>query len=312
MGKFVNYFVLFILIVLNTFEVYCETADFQKIWLEHNIMHNSQKCLAIKVEVVVSYLNGENIEFVAFVDTPKGVGHKDKNNNYRNQEGNVCVSSTDKSIYDHCRWEAYTLYLPNDEIHPLPGTHTYFVRVFAFHKGSPIGHSEFVSFDMTGQVETATVQGEVCSNCNGTGKVLCGFCKGKGHFVYQHFSSYPPFSYLKDDVCHHCNQTGKIICTWCNGTGRKSQSADSGNFYGGGNSSTFYENSSSGNSSSNSNVYTKCNSCGGTGVCPRCHGSKGTWEDTGYYTGSNTKSWINCPACNGSGKCSICFGRGKL
>ena len=47
-------------------------------------------------------------------------------------------------------------------------------------------------------------------------------------------------------------------------------------------------------------------------VCPRCHGSKGTWEDTGYYTGSNTKSWINCPACNGSGKCSICFGRGKL
>lgn len=67
----------------------------------------------------------------------------------------------------------------------------------------------------------------------------------------------------------------------------------------------------SGGSSSSGSTYTKCNSCGGSGVCRSCNGRGGEWRDTGYYTGSNTKSWINCPSCGGSKRCYMCHGSGR-
>lgn len=67
-----------------------------------------------------------------------------------------------------------------------------------------------------------------------------------------------------------------------------------------------------GNSSSNSSVYTTCNSCNGTGVCPSCNGKKGSWKDTGYRVGQDIRSWIDCGNCRGRGTCPICYGRGKL
>lgn len=82
--------------------------------------------------------------------------------------------------------------------------------------------------------------------------------------------------------------------------------------YGGGG---YYGGSSSGSysgGSSGSSVYTKCTSCNGTGVCSGCGGKRGSWQDTGYYTGRDVQSWIDCGSCRGSGRCPICYGRGKL
>ena len=50
----------------------------------------------------------------------------------------------------------------------------------------------------------------------------------------------------------------------------------------------------------------KCSECGGSGICQSCHGTGGSWEDTGYYIGKDVKSWIPCPSCNGSKKCFMC------
>jgi hypothetical protein len=65
------------------------------------------------------------------------------------------------------------------------------------------------------------------------------------------------------------------------------------------------------NGSSSSSLYSTCRICGGSGTCTSCHGQGGSWQDTGYYTGSGSKSWINCPSCNGTKRCFNCHGTGK-
>ncbi len=65
------------------------------------------------------------------------------------------------------------------------------------------------------------------------------------------------------------------------------------------------------NNSSSSSSSSTCRICGGSGTCTSCHGQGGSWQDTGYYTGSGNKSWINCPSCNGSKRCFNCHGTGR-
>lgn len=55
-----------------------------------------------------------------------------------------------------------------------------------------------------------------------------------------------------------------------------------------------------------------CSGCGGSGICTSCRGTGGSWQSTGYYTGSGSKTWIQCGVCHGSGRCGVCHGTGKL
>ena len=130
------------------------TAKFNKIWLEYNVNHGGQKCLAIHFAVHVEGMKGRIVKFVAFVDSPKGVGHPDANNNYCNSSGKVVSSHKGNCIYENCVWNDFVIYLPNDEIHPKAGKNTYYIRVFAYDDSTIIGNSEFVSFDMTGSAES--------------------------------------------------------------------------------------------------------------------------------------------------------------
>lgn len=143
--------------------VIASTAKFNKIWLEHNVNHDGQKCLAIHFAVQVDGMRGRLVEFIAFVDSPKGVGHPDANNNYCNSNGNVVSTKKSDCIYESCVWQDFVIYLPNSEVHPKAGTNTYYIRVFAYDGSAIIGNSEFVSFEMTGSSDSgyySNVQGE--------------------------------------------------------------------------------------------------------------------------------------------------------
>lgn len=57
---------------------------------------------------------------------------------------------------------------------------------------------------------------KICSNCNGTGKIVCPSCGGDGleekdvvYNFHDRFSS-----------CQGCNGDGEITCPYCNGTGK--------------------------------------------------------------------------------------------
>ena len=131
--------------------------------------------------------------------------------------------------------------------------------------------------------------GMVCLNCGNSGNHI--ECGGTGTRIL--ISGQLSWGYYTSDGMFHSTGSASNVNT-------NNANTNVGNY------------DSSSNNSANHSVYTTCTSCGGSGVCQRCHGECGSWSDTGYYTGSNVKSWINCTSCRGSGKCTICYGRGKL
>lgn len=58
---------------------------------------------------------------------------------------------------------------------------------------------------------------EKCTNCNGTGKLTCPICKGKGYREYMGYS-YGQYGNIKE-LCICCGGVGYTYCTVCGGNG---------------------------------------------------------------------------------------------
>lgn len=79
-----------------------------------------------------------------------------------------------------------------------------------------------------------------------------------------------------------------------------------GGSYGGGSGSNgsydSYDSGSSGDTSRHG--YTTCKACGGTGLCPACHGN-------GHFVGRDGDVYP-CLSCNRSGQCRVCHGQKRI
>lgn len=317
-NRIITYLIITLLMFCNN--AYCYKGVFHKIWLEHNVTHDGVKCLAIHNEFSVwCSRTGEEGDIISYVDYTKGVGHKDTNGRYRTTDGNVCVSRKWKDNINGTRYHDFILYLPNDEIHPVPGNHTYFVRSFLFFKGQVLCHSEFVSFDMAGNKPQPN------NNAN----------------AYRHVAQRDPnYNYVECSNCHGQKKCpgchGTRNCNYCSGTGRCSQC--------------------NGNKGTNvwsgfNYVWFNCSKCIGRGTCNLCAGSgncqcsRGSNPTNGYCvickgegvvkqpkikpnSGGNNVIIINqgggsrgtrintesapqqCYSCSGTGRCRSCNGTG--
>lgn len=131
-----------------------------------------------------------------------------------------------------------------------------------------------------------------CNICNGTGRFHaprsvmeseCHFCHGTGIADDDRYNTTAALY-----ECIDCGGTGKnqwdgTNCYSCNGTGLSRMSVED---------------------QINSNPPTArgnlCGACGGTTVCPVCHGHAGhRYGDIQY-----------CSSCGNTGKCKWCYGRG--
>lgn len=126
-----------------------EGVVFKKIWLEHNVQRNGQMCLLIHVSIEVSGMKGKRCSAIAYIDSPKGVGVKDTNGQYCTQGGTVSTHMEFTPSYDTSVYKDFTLVIPNTELHLMPGTRSYYTRVFIEGPNGFIGHSEFASFSAT-------------------------------------------------------------------------------------------------------------------------------------------------------------------
>ncbi|MDE7387113.1 MAG: hypothetical protein K2N28_08270 [Muribaculaceae bacterium] len=218
---------------------------------EHNKIIDGQKCLSLHFRLLVSGLKGEYIKVTAYFESPKDVGLPDTNGNYCTKNGKVCVSKSDDATYDNTKWTDFTLNIPNDEIHALPGKHTYYVEALLWHKGTVLARTYCDTFTMTGEtsgqqkrnnnynitnkwIENSTQYGFVevflysngikkshfygrCPNCLGSSK--CGMCHGTGICS---FCSGQGGRYLREagywNPCDLCKSTGRCLhCAGNNG-----------------------------------------------------------------------------------------------
>lgn len=63
-----------------------------------------------------------------------------------------------------------------------------------------------------------------CSQCDGTGKVMCENCDGSGRVTLVYVGPDDTFEgtklFTQDPfACHDCDGTGKVVCPSCGGSG---------------------------------------------------------------------------------------------
>lgn len=147
MNTTIRYILVFLASIINVAGM-AQEATVSNLRLGHNVMHNGEKSMKIHFTLVVDGLKGGKINAIAYFDSPKGTGIRDTNGRYCTSGGTVCASTAATPNYASSKWNDFTLYIPNDELHLYPGNHTYYCRVFIQNAGTGkfIGKSDFVSF----------------------------------------------------------------------------------------------------------------------------------------------------------------------
>ncbi len=318
----------FLFFILNfLLPIYCMaiTVKINNPRLDVDANNNSgDPVISVHCTLNVSGIEGKDFDLVAIVMDENGDWHKDN-------EGNT-VKTHYKCIatYDNSTWKDIEVWLKHSNLSPKQGKHSYKVYLYVYYNEEWYGRTYAGSYNMTGNSSNShsththnssnqnseSYNSIKCTNCGGTGSHTCWGCGGQGGIWSSEFNFYTYKSYPVFRTCVACNGKGTVTCAICCGIGYiyipQYNPNNSNSTYSPIYSSPNYNNMNSNSSNHNSSTYTTCTSCGGTGVCRWCNGTKGKWEDVGYYTGRDVKSFINCGSCNGSGKCPICYGRGKL
>lgn len=210
------------------------SANISKIWLEHNVMKDGEKNLVIHLTMEGQGLKNKNGVVVAYVDITKGVGHRDTNGRYCTTDNKVSASANWSSPYDKPKWDDFKIYLPNNEIHPLSGKNTYYIRAFFWYGKEQLAISEYVSFTMTGNAPAAqkpqqqTPKPAVQQNSNVNRKYRRNVTSDTYEECVENNNSISVSRYKR---CHECRGSGILRCTLphsynmfciaCNNTGSR-------------------------------------------------------------------------------------------
>jgi hypothetical protein len=129
-----------------------QTASVRKIWLEFDVTQNGVSGMKVHLTFDIQNMKGRNGRVIAYFDSPKGTGVKDKNGKYCTNGGNVCTSIDICPNYDNTIYDDLDLFIPIDELHLYPGKRNYYCRAFIQDLSSRkfLANSEFVSFEGTG------------------------------------------------------------------------------------------------------------------------------------------------------------------
>lgn len=320
------------LFLLQYFSSYLfgQSAQINKVWLEHGVVKNGKKGMTIHADIDVKGMKGKRIEGIAYFYNSEKQKLMGGTSGYRTRHGQVCASDFGTPSYEDSHFADFDIFIPYSSLPLSSGKHTYYILTDILDADSHdflTDNRDYVSFTGTGGSHENRQQRYYANNededDNDEETIECGLCKGQGEvkcfaclngYVYR-TTNFITGAYTKQ-LCSLCEGAGIRECPYCKGTGEVKKPtynnsnpgvimAVPGGVYGG-----VPDNSGSG--SSNGSIYRTCPSCGGSGTCSSCHGSGGEWRDTGYYTGSGSKSWISCPSCSGSKRCFNCHGSGRI
>lgn len=140
--------VLLVSLFVYSNPIFSQSASFSGLRLEHNYLNgNGRKMLKFNYNITLNGCLGHNIRVYMFVDIPKGKGHK-----FASGEVMSAISGVLCPSKNYVRFEGGALGIYNDQLNPLPGLNTYYTRLWAKDEntGEWIGHSDFLSYDITG------------------------------------------------------------------------------------------------------------------------------------------------------------------
>lgn len=125
---------------------YTRTAIFSECWLEHNVVYNDKKMIKCHYDANIYGAAGHKVKLVMSIECPKGERH------YGTNGRPVEYSKTFDNNYDNSGYHDKWIGIYNSSINPLPGKHTYYVRLtfYDLTTGEFLGESEYMSFTMTG------------------------------------------------------------------------------------------------------------------------------------------------------------------
>jgi hypothetical protein len=122
------------------------TAIFSDCWLEHNVVNDGKKMIKCHYSANIYGAAGHQVKLVMSIECPKGERH------YGTKGRPVEYSKTFDNNYDNTAYRDKWIGIYNNSINPLPGKHTYYVRLtfYDLTTGEFLGESDCMSFTMTG------------------------------------------------------------------------------------------------------------------------------------------------------------------
>lgn len=217
--------------------------------LDHNVIINGEKCLVVHFSVDVYGYKDKDCSVAIYIDHPKGTGVKDKNGRYKSADGNVSTMVSGKCIYENTHWDDFVVYIPNEEIHALPGYNTYYIYAMLLVENQIVLDKIYCdkTFSMTGNTNQNSVNKNVNNKSNNKNNnknnnvvrnyrenlkngykqvkvyengvrcetiyTTCSMCHGSKNCLMCHGSggSYIGYNYYP---CLACNKTGRCsLCT---------------------------------------------------------------------------------------------------
>lgn len=195
-----------------------QDAKAYNVYLKHNVVdpNNNRAMLQVHFKLKCSGILGHKIIPVMFVDKEKCVGHSWDNGGPMKQDGSTYTSNYENTFWESDNW----IGIYNDRLNPLPGKHTYWVRVLIWDCDlnryiGDLNDTEWVTFDYTGQGQPSN-QNQVnnknsnkCPMCGGITAIACTRCGGRGQV-------YTTYGWV---TCNMCQGVGNITCPTCLGSG---------------------------------------------------------------------------------------------
>lgn len=219
-------FLLFLLLIsVSAYVAVAQSAKAYNVTLHHNVIDesNGRAMLKVSYKLTCSGVQGHTLVPVLFIDRERGVGHKFANGSVMKQDGPRYYAE-----YPTTYWQGDGQFIAiyNDQLNPLPGTHTYNARILVWDCNlqcyiGDLNDTEWVSFKNTGNSPSApsnygggyvpyvpqAPQQNPCGVCNQSGR--CSICGGSGLSP-----NHAPGILAR---CGGCGGSGK--CPTCGGRG---------------------------------------------------------------------------------------------
>lgn len=298
------------------------TVKLEYLRTEHNVMHNGQKCMAMHFKVETNGYKDKKLELSCYFKDSNKTYLKDKNGHYCSKFGEVNSAYFFTPPYDNTIYKDFVIYMPNNEIHPLPEKNTYYIEAILWYGTTRLVTINCDSFTMTGATKSNQNNKNNNNSNNNNGKKDGGNANGiarsyreNSNSGYKIVTVYENGSRKEEiyTICPSC--FGSKKCRFCGGQG-----------------GTYLR------------YFIPCTICGQSGKCMGCRedghnlseikyfDSKGNRVHTPSYpvinssgnSGSNSGGsskgnnrsndnrygYYACPTCHGTGTCQTCHGTG--